>query len=78
MPVCEPLAFRALHGRESPVLIVEAERDPVVVAELVFRKVAVQVLLSAVLVKAFHSALENGEYAFDRVAVNVAAHVLAM
>ena len=37
-----------------------------------------QVLLRAVLVAALHAALEDGEVAFDRVGVRIAAHVFAL
>ena len=47
-----------------------------VVAELEFRKVAVQVLLSAVLVDAVHPALEDAERPLDRFGVDGAADIL--
>jgi hypothetical protein len=45
----------------------------VIVAELIFRKVAVKVLLGTVLVDALHAALEDAERALDGVGVNVLA-----
>ena len=45
--------------------------DPVVIAEIEFRQIAVKVLLVAMLVDALHAALENREYALDGIGVNL-------
>lgn len=76
LPVGEPLALRATDRGKGAVGIVEAELFAGVVTEIVFGQVPVQVLLFAVLVDAFHSTFEDGEHAFNRVGVNVAANVL--
>ena len=48
-----------------------------VVTELKFCRVSVQVFLRAVLVDSFHASLENGKIAFDRVGMDRAAAPLA-
>jgi hypothetical protein len=50
-------------------------RRTVAVAKVKFRKIAVQMLLIAVLINAFHAALENTEITFDGVRVYVIANV---
>ena len=57
----------------GPVLIVNAKRDAVGIAEIEFGQVAVQVLLAAVLIDALHAALEDREVTFDRVRGDFAA-----
>ena len=61
------MPFSALFGALG---IVHAERDAVVVAEIKLRKIAVQVLLAAVLIDAAHAALEDREIVFNRVGVD--------
>jgi hypothetical protein len=46
-------------------------RNAIAVAKLELRKIAVQVLLAAMLINALHAALEDAEIAFHRVAVIV-------
>ena len=46
------------------------------VTEIKLGKVAMQVLLAAMLIGAFHPAFEDRKEAFNRVRVNVAAHIL--
>jgi hypothetical protein len=75
LPVHQALAFRALHGLHRPVNIAVAELNAVIVAEVKFCRVAVQVLFLAVLVDAAHVALEDREIAFRRIDVDVAARV---
>ena len=57
------------------VKIVEAKRGAGVVAEIKFREIAVQVLFVTVLINALHSALEDGEIAFNGIGGHIAAHV---
>src|SRR4051812_43939597 len=71
----QPLAFDSLNRGFGPVNIAVAQADSVIVAEIKFRKIAVQVLLFAVLINAARAALEDGERPFDGVGVNVAANV---
>ena len=55
----EPLALRAFDRGLGAVHVVNSKRDPIVVAEVKFREIAVQVVLAAMLVDALHSALED-------------------
>lgn len=55
----QTLSSRPLNRFVCPVLIVNAKRNAVAVAEVEFRQVAVQMLLRAVLINALHAALEN-------------------
>lgn len=64
LAVRETLAARLLDGNGRTIRIVEAKLDPVIVAEVVFRQIPVQVLLAAMLVDAAHTALEDAEKAF--------------
>jgi hypothetical protein len=68
----EPLAFHALQKTLCAVLIVYAKRDAVVIAEVEFSKVAVQVIVSAVLIDALHAALEDRKETFDGIGVDTA------
>jgi hypothetical protein len=65
-------AFRALR-------IIYVEADAIAIADVKFREVAVKVLLLAVLVNAFHAALENRVIAFNSVSVDFhAAFVISV
>ena len=66
----ESLAIRSLQCQRCALLIVNTQRDAVVVAELELGHVAVEVLLAAMLVIALHAALEDREEAFDGVCVD--------
>ena len=50
--------------------IVDANRNAVVIAEIKFRKIAMQMLFLAMLVHAVHAALEDREHVFDGVGVD--------
>src|SRR5258708_7473466 len=63
--VSEPLAHHAMNGLIGSVLIVNAKRDPVVIPEVKFRQITVQMFLAAMLV-ALHAALEDRIIAFNR------------
>lgn len=64
--ICEPLADDALQRFGSTRIIAVTERNAVAVAKIVLRQIAVQVLLTAMLVDALHAALENRVVALDR------------
>src|SRR5437762_13175368 len=66
----EPLALHAEQKNLGAVLIFDAERLAIAIAEIEFSKVAVQVIVPAVLVDALHSALEDREESFDGVGVH--------
>ncbi len=69
-PISEALADDARQGGNGTVGIAAAERGAVVVAELIFRQIAVQVPFGAVLVDALHAALEDREGALHGVRVD--------
>src|SRR5262245_37877210 len=71
-PVSEQLADNAF---QCSVIIAIAKRDTMVVAKIILCQVAVQMLFAAVLVDAFHAALEDRVVALDRVRVDVAANI---
>ncbi len=62
-PVSNSLPDNAFHRCNRTISIVASERGPVVIPELIFSQIAMQVLLAAVLVDALHAALENAEIA---------------
>ncbi len=66
-PIGKPLAFDARHSAVSALSIVHAKCNAVAVPEVELGKVAVKVLLPAMLIDALHSALEDREVAFDGV-----------
>lgn len=55
----QPLALGALDHFGGPAFVVNADGNPVVVAKIELRQIAVQVLFLAVLVGATHPALEQ-------------------
>src|SRR3546814_16225141 len=50
--------------------IIHAVRDPVVIPELIFRQIAMQMLFTAMLIDDLHAAFDDTEIAFDGVAVD--------
>jgi hypothetical protein len=73
----KPLADDAKKRLIGAGLIVHAERDAVIVAEIELGEVAVQVLLRAMLVDALHPALEDRKVALNGVRMHIAANILA-
>ena len=59
LPICNPLADDALKREVDPLNIVHAKRDAISIPEIVIGKVAVQVLLRAMLIDLLHTALED-------------------
>ena len=57
--VGQPLALSALDHLHGPLFVAHAETDPVVIPEVKFRQIPVQMLFLAVLVGATHAALED-------------------
>jgi hypothetical protein len=86
-PTREAPAADAFRQRFCALLIVRADEHPavigfdfdlaMVVAEIEFRYVALQVLFAHAMKRADDAALEDGEIAFNGVSVNVTAHVFA-
>ncbi len=69
--VSQPLADDTLKQLVGTLVIFHAERNAIVVAEVELRKVAVQVVMGAVLIDALHAALEHGEKALHGVGVEL-------
>jgi hypothetical protein len=63
----EPLADDASNRAFGASIIVDAEGGAIAVPEIELGKVAVKVLLAAMLIDAFHPAFEDGKEAFDGV-----------
>ena len=61
----EALANDALGQFVSALSVIHAKRNAVVMTEIKFRQITVQMLLGAMLVRPAHAALEHGEVAFD-------------
>ncbi len=74
--ISEALANDTNQSNLGPGYVVNAKANPVIIAEVEFADVAVQMGLRAVLVDALHAALEHAVKAFNGVCVNVAAHIL--
>lgn len=70
--VGEALALGARNDQVCALHVIDAQADAVVIPEVKFRDVAVQMMLRAMLVDADHAALENAVVAFDRVGVDEA------
>ena len=73
--VGEALAHDALEAFRGAFTSLIAKRNAVVVAEIKLGQIAVQCFFAAMLIDALHAALEDREVAFNRVGVDVAAHV---
>ena len=71
----ETFAFARLDGGDSTGFIIPAQRLTMIVAEVILGKVAMQVLLAAMLIDALHAALEETEIAFDRVGRYIATGI---
>ena len=67
--VSQPLALCANQRAIGAGHVIDAQGDPVVVAEIKFRRVAMQVLFADVEVAAVYAALEDREEILDRVGV---------
>jgi hypothetical protein len=65
LPVCEPFALRAFHGRHGAGLIIKSERDAIAVTKIELAQIAVQMLFAAMLINALHAALENAVVALQ-------------
>jgi len=63
----EPLANSTLHGASGTLYVIYAEPDAIAISEIKFRQIAVQMLLFAMLVDAFHAALEDRIVSLDGV-----------
>src|SRR6266508_2411643 len=71
----EALADDAPDGALGALYVIYAKSDAVAIAEIELGEIAVQVFLAAMLVHAFHAALEDRVEPFDGVGVGEATHV---
>lgn len=69
----EPLSTGADDSAVRALLVVNSALDSVRIAEVKLRKITMKVLFAAVLVNAFHAALEDRVIAFRRVRVDLHA-----
>lgn len=69
----EPIADHALYHFGGPLFVVHALCDAIIITEVEFRKVAMQVLLIAVLINAFHPALEDRKVVLKDIGMAIAA-----
>lgn len=74
-PIGKALAFRVLDDQGGALSVIYPVGSAVAVAESELCGVAVQVLLSAVLIVALHAALEDAKITFNDVGGHVAAHI---
>ena len=66
----QALANDTLERLYGAGFIVHAQRDAVVIAEIIFAQIAVKVLFIAMLIDALHAALEDREIAFNGIGVS--------
>ncbi len=74
----EALALTALYCRNRAVSVVVPKRGTIVIAEIKFRQIAMQMLFAAMLIDTTHAALENCEIALDGICRYVAACVFLL
>jgi hypothetical protein len=68
----------AFHSKLSSHHIVNAQPDPMRVAEIGLREIPLQVGLADVLIDPIEAALQDREVAFDGIGVHIAAHVFGL
>ena len=78
LPVREALANDALQQFTCSLLVIYLKGDAVVVAEVEFGQIAVQVFTAAMLINAVHAALEDTEKAFNGIGTGIAPHPLVL
>src|SRR6202051_995213 len=71
----QPLADSALNRAGGALNVIYAEPNAVAISEIELRQIAVQMLLLAMLVDAFHAALEDRIVALNGVGRNIVADV---
>ena len=59
LTIREPLACRTLYRKDCTFPIIVTKLDAVIVPEIVFGEITVQMLFGAMLIDAFHAAFEN-------------------
>ena len=71
--ISEPLADDTFYRAFGALHIIYAKPDAIAIAEIKLRKIAVQMLLAAMLVDAFHAALEDRIVAFNGIGADNAS-----
>jgi hypothetical protein len=74
----QSLSHDRLNGALGAFNVIAAELHSIVMPEVKFCKIPMQVLFLAILIGAAHAALENAEIALGAVGVNVAASIRAV
>ena len=74
--VGEALTADAFCNVGNSFRVTHSQGRPVIVPEIKFREIAMQVLLATMLVNALHSPFEDRKHAFNRIGVNVTANIL--
>jgi hypothetical protein len=68
--ICKPFSDYSGNCRNRTVTIIATQGFPIVIPELIFRQIAMQMLFTTMLIDALHATLENAEIALNRVAVD--------
>ena len=71
------LALAALDCATRPLTIADAKSNAVGIAEVKLAQIRLQMLFAAMLINAFHAALEDAEKSFDGVGCRLAANIFA-
>jgi hypothetical protein len=66
-PICQSLSSDASHDFVGALCILDTKARAIVIAEIEFREIAVQMLFADVMVSSDHAALENGKIVFGAV-----------
>jgi hypothetical protein len=78
LPIGEPLADDTTKAPLGALYIVNAEPNAVAVSEIALCQISMQVLLAAMLVDAFHAALEHGKEALRGVGMRVTPDIFVV
>src|ERR1700730_15533202 len=75
--ICQPLADHTLERTRGPLAVVNSECDALIVTKIELGKVAMQMLLAAMLIDASHAALEDRIVALDGVRVDSTTRLIS-
>jgi hypothetical protein len=71
LPVCEALAFHTFDSGKCAINVAVAKARSVIVPEIKFREITMQMLLFAMLIDDLHAAFKDRKHAFNRVRMYV-------
>jgi hypothetical protein len=71
----EPLAHDTFNSTFGALNVINAKPHAVAISEIEFANITMQVLLTAMLIDAFHTALEDTEVAFNGVCMHIATDI---